>query len=106
MCASDVLSHPSRWEGLGGVPIEAMALRLPVVASNIAALREALEDAAFAYVAPEDPDSLAAALSAAFSNREQVVECIAKGARRFETYFASDAVADRMRDFYERTLGS
>ena len=35
MCAADVLSFPSRWEGLGGTLIEAMALRLGIAATDI-----------------------------------------------------------------------
>ena len=44
MCAADVLSFPSRWEGLGGTLVEAMALRLSIVASNIPPLVETLGD--------------------------------------------------------------
>ncbi len=41
--AADVVVFPSRWEGLGLVPIEAMMLGLPVVSSDLPAVREYLE---------------------------------------------------------------
>lgn len=42
LCAADLFVFPSLFEGLGGAILEAMALGLPVVASDIPAIREAL----------------------------------------------------------------
>lgn len=46
----DVLFVPSRWEGLGLVAVEAMEAGLPVIASDLPALREVLGDVALGFV--------------------------------------------------------
>lgn len=56
-----VLAYPSRYEGFGLVPLEAMAVGTPVVATAVGAIPEVVGDAA-ELVAPGDPDALAAAL--------------------------------------------
>lgn len=52
-CA-DVVVFPSRWEGLGLVPIEAMMLGLPVVSSALPAVLEYLEPGKNGLVFPVD----------------------------------------------------
>jgi glycosyltransferase involved in cell wall biosynthesis len=42
MVAADVFVFPSLWEGLGGVLIEALALEVPIVSSDLDATREVL----------------------------------------------------------------
>lgn len=57
-----VLAYPSRYEGFGFPPLEAMAAGVPVVATSVGALPEILGAAAM-FVAPGDVDSLASALA-------------------------------------------
>jgi glycosyltransferase involved in cell wall biosynthesis len=56
--AADVLLFPSYWEGYGWPPLEAMACGTPVVASDIAPLREVLGTAAL-LANPHDAAALA-----------------------------------------------
>jgi glycosyltransferase involved in cell wall biosynthesis len=56
-----VLAYPSRYEGFGLPPLEAMSLGVPVVATAVGSLPEVLGDAA-ELVAPGRPDALAASL--------------------------------------------
>jgi glycosyltransferase involved in cell wall biosynthesis len=56
-----VFAYPSRYEGFGFPPLEAMALGVPVVATAVGALPEVLGDAA-ALVPPGDPEALAGAM--------------------------------------------
>ena len=58
-----VLAYPSRYEGFGLPPLEALAAGTPVVASDLAAIREVLGPHA-CLVPPDDPDALAGALAA------------------------------------------
>jgi glycosyltransferase involved in cell wall biosynthesis len=55
------LVYPSRYEGFGIPPLEAMACGCPVIASRAASLPEVCGDAVL-YVDPEDPRQLAAAI--------------------------------------------
>ena len=61
LAGAAVLAYPSRYEGFGFPPLEAMAAGVPVVASRAGALPEVVGDAAL-LVDPDDVDALAAAL--------------------------------------------
>ena len=74
LCAADVFVSASRWEGSPGGVIEAMALETPIVASDIAPVREVLGDAAPAWlVAPAAPQGFAAAVGEALDDNEASV---------------------------------
>jgi glycosyltransferase involved in cell wall biosynthesis len=63
MAAADVLVHPSLDEGLPRVVLEAMAMKLPVVASRVGGIPEVVIDGRTGLLVPAgDPDSLAHAL--------------------------------------------
>jgi glycosyltransferase involved in cell wall biosynthesis len=52
LAAADLFVFPSLYEGLGGALIEAMALELPVVASDLPALREVVREGENAVLVP------------------------------------------------------
>jgi glycosyltransferase involved in cell wall biosynthesis len=97
LAAADVFAFPSRYEGLGGAVIEAMALGLPVVASDLPALREVVDaDVTGVLVPPDDPATLASALDTLLaddSTRRRMGEA---GRQRFLDRFTLDAVVDPM----------
>lgn len=70
--ACDVFLFPTLDEGLGFPLIEAMAAGIPVVSSDIEAVREICNDAAV-LVEPV-PTKFAPAIKEAISNRDQIVE--------------------------------
>lgn len=104
MCAADVLSFPSRWEGLGGTIVEALALRLPLVASNIPPVAEVVGDAGWPLVQPDDPQALADALLSVLTGSASNDTRRAKAAKRFGEYFTAEAACEGMADFYEKAL--
>jgi glycosyltransferase involved in cell wall biosynthesis len=54
LAAADVFAFPSRFEGLGGAVIEAMALGLPIVSTDLPAVREIVEEGRNALLVPPD----------------------------------------------------
>ncbi len=87
---------PSRYEGFGLPPLQALASGLPVVAARIPVTEEVLGDCA-AYADPGDAAGFAAALAPAIGSQSD--ERIDRGRERART-FAWQAVAERMVSVY------
>lgn len=69
LAASDIFVFPSLYEGLGGAVIEAMALGLPIIASDLPALREVADEGSNVdFVPPSDEIALAEAVTALLSD--------------------------------------
>ena len=104
MCAADVLSFPSRWEGLGGTLIEAMALRLGIVASDIRPVAETIGDVGWPLVRPDDGQALAEGLVSVLEGGAMNEASKDAGERRFEKFFTADAASDGMASLYQDVL--
>jgi len=68
----DFFVMPSIWEGLPVSLIEAMASRLPIVASDITAIRDILDEKSATFAGSEDAAGLAEKLRWAFQHPEEV----------------------------------
>jgi len=75
------LVYPSRYEGFGYPPLEAMAHGCAVITTRVSSLPEICGDAAF-YVPPDDEDSLGRAILQLGANRELRQRLIEKGYSR------------------------
>lgn len=105
LCAADVFVLASRWEGMGGVLLEAMALEAPIVASDLATLRDAVPDQRHAtLVPPNRPPELAAAIVGVLDDPRAAVERATLARRRFLERFTVERVAGEMVALYERAL--
>jgi glycosyltransferase involved in cell wall biosynthesis len=104
MCAADAFVLPSRWEGLGSVLLEAMALEAPIVASDLPAVREIVTDGLARLVPPERVGILAKALGAALLDRKTSVEGARQAQARFLSAYTIEAVADRMVAIYSDAM--
>lgn len=103
LAAADLFAFPSLYEGLPGAVIEAMALGLPIVASDIPALREVVEDGANGLlVAPESPGSLAAAFERILDDGGLATKFGARSQEIFRERFTIARSAERMIDLYYR----
>jgi glycosyltransferase involved in cell wall biosynthesis len=104
LCAADVFVLPSRREGMPGSVIEAIALRAPVVASDIAQVREVVDSEMATLVQPSSPSDLALAVLGVLNHPHSTAECVRRAHARFLDRFTIDAVVAQMIDFYERAL--
>jgi glycosyltransferase involved in cell wall biosynthesis len=105
MAASDVLVLPSRVEGVAGAVIEAMAMRLPVVCSDLPSLREVVEVGGNAVVTPvDDADALSAAIESLLADRRRREAFAERSGRRFEERFDLDRSVSRMLDLYRAVV--
>ena len=99
LAAASVFAYPSRYEGFGLPPLEAMSAGVPVVATRAGALPDVLGDAA-RFVDPGDRDGLASALAAALGAGKHD-SLVAKGRERVGRY-SWDACADGVVELYHR----
>jgi glycosyltransferase involved in cell wall biosynthesis len=105
LAAADVFAFPSRYEGMPGAVIEALALGLPVVASDIGTVTSILDVNENALVFPADD---AEALADRF--RELALDSVRRAAmgRRsralFEERFTMDLSADAMAQLYDSVV--
>ncbi len=105
MAAADACAVPSRWEGLGSTAVEAMGVGVPLVCSDVAALRETVGSEDYGrLVPPERPEALAAALLDTLGDRAAAAVRAKSARARFLTRFTLHQVSGQMVDFYERAL--
>jgi glycosyltransferase involved in cell wall biosynthesis len=94
MAAADVFAFPSLWEGLGGVLIEALALEIPIICSNLPATREVVggDGTSGLLVPPGDESALARNLEKLLDDEQERRRVTSRSRERFEERFL---LADR-----------
>jgi len=105
LAAGDVFAFPSLYEGLGGSLIEAMALGLPIVATRVPAIAETVDEGRnAALVRVGEPADLAKALGALLSDPQRRQVWGWRSRKRFEERYTLGDVANRMVEFYQRSM--
>jgi glycosyltransferase involved in cell wall biosynthesis len=104
LVAADMLVFPSRWEGLPGSVLEAMALATPIVASALPNTLEAATDECARLVPIDDAPALASAIAQTVQDEKGTRAQVAAGVARFDQHFSVGSAADGMVRFYERAL--
>jgi FkbM family methyltransferase len=105
LCAADVFAFPSLYEGLGGALLEALALGVPIVAFDIAPVREAVDQTAVLVPARDSP-ALAEGIVNLLEHPERAAVLARDGRLRFEDRFTNDRYLDAMRRLYVTTTES
>ena len=105
LAAADVVVMPSRQEGLGVAALEAMAAAVPVIASRVGGLPEAVRDGETGLlVAADDPTALAAAIARLAADRALATGLGAAGAARVRQRFTMTGMADATLALYRRLV--
>lgn len=95
---------PQRWEGFGLTPIEAMACGVPVVAANVGAFRELIQEGKTGVlVAPGDVDALTAATGQLMEDAGRRAKMARAARRHVEQNFRLDNEVTALGAFYEKT---
>lgn len=107
LAATDLFVFPSLYEGLGGALIEAMALGLPIVASDLPAVREVVEaDRNALLVPPASPPSLARAIETILDNRSLAKQFGVRSLQIFENRFTLERSVRAMIALYQTIAAS
>ncbi|MFW5708916.1 MAG: glycosyltransferase family 4 protein [Chloroflexota bacterium] len=98
-----VFAFPSKYEGFGFPPLEAMACGAPVISSNTASLPEVVNDAAL-LINPEDEDQLVDALRQMLASEETREEFRQRGLANAAQFDWNNTIEQTIA-VYERVLG-
>jgi len=106
LAAADVVVAPSRWEGMSLAVLEAMAASRPVVATDVAGMREALGSGTGALVAPGDAGALAEAVAMRLADPPLAEREGREGRRRAEERHDIRRTRAAVVRVYEELLGA
>ena len=103
--AADALVFPTRYEGFGLPPLEAMAADCPVITTNVPAVNEIVRDGENGLLAPyDDPQGLAATICRLLDDPGLRARVVEGGRATLTGPFDPDALFERVLRVYERVL--
>lgn len=105
LAEADVFVLPSRSEGLPNAVLEAMALGIPVVATEVGGVPEVIEDGVSGHlVPPNQPEALAQGLAEVLSDPDLRQRFVREGRRRVEESFSIEARISGLKRIYEEVI--
>lgn len=105
LAAANLFVFPSILEGLGGALLEAMALGLPIVASDLPALREVVDVGGNALLAaPASATALASAIETLLNDCAKMCSFGQRSRTIFEERFTLEQSASRMTALYHKVI--
>ncbi len=100
--SADILLLPSYNEGLPYVIIEAMAARLPVIASTVGAIPEIIEEGVNGYlIAPGDYNELAQKILLLIKDRKQREKIGIRNYMKVRTQYQREIIIKKIEDLYD-----
>ena len=105
MLSADVMVIPSVYEPFGVVALEAMAAKVPIVASGVDGLAEIVKhEYNGILVYPRDPDSISWGISRILSDPANTQRLLENGRRELSKQYTWDAVASLTLECYKKAL--
>jgi len=101
---ASVYVFPSRYEGFGLPPLEAMAAGVPVVTSNVSSLPEVVGDAAL-LIDPMDAGAIADAMGRVLRDPVLAADLVRRGHERVKA-FSWDRSVERISAVYHELIGA
>jgi glycosyltransferase involved in cell wall biosynthesis len=98
LAGSDALVLPSRFEGMPTVLLEAMALKIPIIATRIPGVLDVVDDSCAILIQPDNPKALAEAINNCLSGYPE--EYISNAYERVKVEFNWDAVSEKYVKLY------
>ncbi len=99
---AEIFVLPSKFEGFGIPPLEAMACGTPVIVSNAGSLPEVCGDAAY-YVNPYSIEDIAKGIETLINDKKLQLELIQKGLKRVQL-FSWEKSAKKLMETVEKIL--
>jgi glycosyltransferase involved in cell wall biosynthesis len=101
----DAFVLPSLKEGLPMALLEAMASKVPVIASKVGAIPKIIEDGINGMlIPPRDPDAIAKAINTMFSDSTSAKEMALKGFEKVRDHFSSKLMYEKYMTVYNDLL--
>jgi glycosyltransferase involved in cell wall biosynthesis len=103
--AFDIFIHPSLWEGFGLSVLEAMAMGKPVIATQVSAIPELVEDGVTGFlVQPRDTAALSAMILKLARDPSLQKQLGEKGRERWKTFFSVERMVQATKTVYAKVL--
>ena len=107
LAAADVFLNPSDEEGMPGAVLEAMAMGVPVVATNVGGTAEVITDRESGLLVPtRRPDAIADAVRALLDDPMLAKRCRELARRAVVEQFSIEGVVARTDALYRRLMGA
>jgi glycosyltransferase involved in cell wall biosynthesis len=98
LAAADVFALPSRQEGIGGVYIEAWAMKKPVIGCRIPFL--SIEDGVDGWLVDQEPGALADRINWLLDHPEEARAMGERGYAKVQRQYTWEVIVDRIEAFY------